>query len=120
MRAHRRERGSATAELAAALPVLVLLLAVAVTAVAAVTAQLRCVDAAREAARAAARGTPDAMEAGERAAPAGARITVDTGSETVRVTVRARISPFADWLPAPEVTATAVAETEPGVPGVTP
>ncbi|MDP9241529.1 MAG: pilus assembly protein, partial [Actinomycetota bacterium] len=52
----RSDGGSVTAELATALPVLVFLLAVALGAVGAVTAQLRCVDAAREGARAAARG----------------------------------------------------------------
>ncbi len=49
------DRGSVTAELAVALPALVLLLLAGLTAVQAVTVQLRCVDAAREAARAAAR-----------------------------------------------------------------
>ena len=114
------DRGSATAELAVALPVLALLLVVALTAVAAVTAQLRCVDAAREAARAAARGSSDATAAGRRAAPAGAAVTVDSGGERVRAVVRVRITPLGGWLPGPEVSATAEAEAEPGEPGAAP
>lgn len=95
-----------------ALPVLVALLAVAVTAVSAVTAQLRCVDAAREAARAAARGEADAVAIGRRAAPEGASVSVEAGGERVRAEVRARI--LGGWLPVPEVAATAVAVREPG------
>ena len=103
-----------------ALPVLVLLLAVAVTAVSAVTSQLRCVDAAREAARAAARGAPDAVAVGRRVAPTGAQLTVESGGEQVRAVVRFRVRPLGGWLPGPEVSATAVAEPEPGEPGATP
>jgi hypothetical protein len=50
------DAGMATAELAVALPALALLLAVCLYAVAVVTAQLRCVDAAGLAARLAGRG----------------------------------------------------------------
>ena len=103
-----------------ALPVLVLLLAVAVTAVSAVTNQLRCVDAAREAARAAARGAPNAAVVGGRVAPAGAHLTVESGGTQVRAVVRVRVKPFGGWLPGPEVSATAVAEPEPGEPGAMP
>ena len=49
-----------TAEAAVALPVLVLVLAGAMAAVAVLGAQLRCVDAAREGVLAAARGESDA------------------------------------------------------------
>ena len=48
-----RDRGMVSAELAAALPVLMLVLAVAVSAVAVVGARVRLQDAAREAARSA-------------------------------------------------------------------
>ena len=63
----------ATAEVAVALPALVLLVAAAMTAVSMVTAQLRCVDAAREAARAAARGEGATVvrSLAERSAPGG-------------------------------------------------
>jgi len=98
----------------------VLLLAVSVTAVSAVTTQLRCVDAAREAARAAARGAADAESAGQRVAPDGARVTVESGGKQVLAVVRVRVRPFGSWITGPEVSATAVAEPEPGEPGATP
>ncbi len=114
-----RERGSVTAELATALPVLVVLLAVALTAVSAVTAQLRCVDAAREGARAAARGESPARVAdlAGQVAPAGARVRVTTaGPDTVTVTVTGRV-PLLGRLTSPmSVQARAVALVEPGVP----
>lgn len=88
-------------------------LAVAITGISAVTTQLRCVDAARATALAAARGEPEARTIGGRNAPAGAEIVVEEG-ELIRVTVRASVNPFAQWIPGPTVTATAVAEPEPG------
>ncbi|MEP6696632.1 MAG: TadE family type IV pilus minor pilin [Pseudonocardiales bacterium] len=114
----RADRGSATAELATALPVLVLLLAVALGAVGAVTAQLRCVDAAREGARAAARGESSARAASfaRQVAPSGARVEVSAGDAgTVAVTVSSQV-PLAGRLLPVTVQARAVAWTEPGVP----
>ena len=71
----------ATAELAVAIPTLVLVLFVALSALATVTDQVRCVDAARATARALARGDEHgaALSAGKRLAPPGASFTV-TGS----------------------------------------
>jgi hypothetical protein len=117
--AHAGDRGSFTAELAAGLPALVLLLLVGLTAVTAVSAKLRCVDAAREAALAASRGEPGAA-AGRREAPAGAVVSVRTEGERVRVTVTAPVRPLGARLPAITVTASAVAAIEPGVPAVAP
>ena len=81
----------ATAELAVLLPALVLLLVVALRAVAAGVAELGCVDAARTAARNAARGDPPAAAraAGVAVAPRGARVQVRLGSGQVVVEVRA-------------------------------
>lgn len=107
------ETGSVTAELAVAMPALVLLLAVALTAVSAVTTQMRCVDAAREAARAAARGDADAAGWGRRVGPPGATVTVSADAGHVRVVVIGRAAPIGSWLPAPEVRATALAAREP-------
>lgn len=106
--------GSVTAEFAVAVPVLVVLLAAALTAVSAVTAQLRCVDAARETARAAARGDGDGVMIGRRIAPGESSVTVDGDAESVRAVVTARVRPLGPWFPAPTVTATAVAAREPG------
>ncbi|WP_432547029.1 TadE family type IV pilus minor pilin [Kineococcus sp. SYSU DK004] len=72
------DRGSATVELAAALPAVLVLLVVLLTAARLVVVQLDCVDAARAGARAAARGEPgDVVRASAAAlAPPGARVTV--------------------------------------------
>jgi len=108
-----------TAETAVVLPVLLLVLAAAVAAVTVVGAQLRCVDAAREGARAAARGDPvtvvEALVA--RAAPEGATTVVDVGEEQVRVTVSARIAPLGPVPLRITVSADAVALREPGEAG---
>ena len=105
-----------TAETAVVLPVLLLVLAGAVAAVTVVGAQLRCVDAAREGARAAARGEPtaDVMALIARAAPDGAGGTVTTGGEEVWVTVSARIAPLGPVPLRITVSAEAVALREPG------
>jgi Flp pilus assembly protein TadG len=109
----RRERGSVTAELAVALPVLVLLMLAGLTSVNAVGIKLRCVDAAREAARAEARGEPGTA-AGQRAAPEGASISVSGDADTVRATVRAVAHPLGGRLPGFTVEADAVAARETG------
>ena len=115
-----------TAETAVLLPVLVVVLAAAVFVLACVAAQLKCVDAARSAARVAARGEPAAVVVGtaDRLAPSGARVSVGAGSRlggtaTVEVVVRAQVRPFGGalrGLPAVGVSARAVAAVEPGAP----
>jgi hypothetical protein len=109
----RGDRGSITAELAVALPVVVLLLLTGLAAVNAVATKLRCVDAAREAARAEARGEPGAA-AGQRAAPDGATVSVEVGDGTVRATVRTVTHPLGNLLPGLPVEGYAVAAREPG------
>ncbi|MDQ6714499.1 MAG: hypothetical protein M3Z83_00090 [Actinomycetota bacterium] len=78
-----------TAELAVALPAVVLVLGLVLGGVAAGVDQIRCVDAARLGARALARG--DAAEAvrsvASRAAPPGAAIILDNAGAVVRVRV---------------------------------
>jgi Flp pilus assembly protein TadG len=100
----------ATAELAVALPALLLVVVAAVGAVSAVTAQLRCADAAVRAARAAARGAPAGPAL--RAAPAGAHLATSRDGDEVRATVTARWQPMGHL--GVDLTATAVAEVEPG------
>lgn len=112
-RNRRRDRGSVTAEMAAALPVVVLLLIVGLTGVTAVSDKLRCVDAAREAARMAARGE-DGEEAGRRIAPDDATISVRTEGDTVRAVVRVRVRTLGPFLPPLTVEGYAVAAVEPG------
>lgn len=106
------DRGAFTAELAAGLPALMLLLLCGLTAVGAVTAQGRCVDAAREGALEAARGGAG-LENAARIAPADARINLVEGEDTVTVTVRARVPFLGGHLPAITVRAEAVAAREP-------
>lgn len=105
--------------MATALPVLMVLLAVALSAVGAVTAQLRCVDAAREGARAAARGEPTARVAAVagQVAPAGASVVVETvDADTVAVTVDSRVPLLGHLLSPVSVSARAVALIEPTGP----
>jgi Flp pilus assembly protein TadG len=109
------DRGSFTAELAAGLPALVLLLLAGLTAVTAVTTKAACLDAAREAALAASRGQ-SGTEAGAVAAPDGADIAVQVNADRVTVTVRAPVRALGAHLPRLTVSATAVAATEPGHP----
>jgi Flp pilus assembly protein TadG len=82
------DRGAVTVEAALALCSLVLVLALAVGAVASASAQLRCIDAAREAARLVARGEPDqARRAAGTIAPGGARVDVQVVGDQVTVEV---------------------------------
>jgi Flp pilus assembly protein TadG len=108
-----------TAETAVVLPVLLLVLAGAVSVVTVVGAHLRCVDAAREGARAAARGADVAAvtEIVGRAAPPDAVATVAMGEDEVRVTVTARIAPLGPVPLVITVSAEAVALREPGEGG---
>jgi hypothetical protein len=99
-RLDRRERASTTAETALVLPVLVGLAATLVWLIGAGVAQVRCVDAARDAARALARGEPDAQvaAAAQGAAPEGARVTIDRGDDVVEVRVDHTITPPGELL----------------------
>lgn len=102
-----------TAELAACLPVLVLVLAVALTAVSVVAARVRLQDAAREAARAAGRGDAAiAHQLAEREAP-GAQLQLSSGDGTVTAVAHTDVHPLGGWLPAITVTERAVAAVEP-------
>lgn len=91
-----------TAEFAVALPAVIIVLALALGALAAATDQLRCVDAARVGARAAARGDTQVsiQQVTRRAAPQGSSVSV-RGDRTVTVTVTAPSRALAAWLPVP-------------------
>ena len=113
------DRGSVTAETAVVLPVLVLAVALGVWLVLVALAQLRCVDAAHAAARAAGRGEPvSAVRAATvDAAPAGAQVTIAQEGRAVTVAVPATVRPFGGLLrlvPSVHVGATAHAESEAG------
>ncbi|WP_372453518.1 TadE family type IV pilus minor pilin [Acrocarpospora catenulata] len=112
------DAGSVTAEMAVALPTLVVVLGAALWAIAVVCAQLECVDAARAGARAAARGesVEAVREAAIRSAPDGARVTVAIGENLVRVTITADIGPRVGHIVSPiTVVASASSISEPGL-----
>src|SRR5919198_3835166 len=112
-RSPRGDRGTVTAELAACLPVLVLVLAVALTAVSAVGARVRLQDAAREAARAAARGDPAAAQRLAAQAAPGAHLTLTEDAPDVVAVVRATVHPLGGVLPGMSISERAVAAVEP-------
>ncbi|WP_155056947.1 TadE family type IV pilus minor pilin [Streptomyces blattellae] len=87
-----KDRGFVTAESAVVLPVLVMFVMALVGGLLVVTAQIRCVDAARTGARAAARQDPaDAVvEVTREAAPQGAQVTLSREGDQVRVVVVAK------------------------------
>lgn len=120
MRAVRRARrsgdtGAATAELALALPAVVLVLAALLVTVAAAATRLQCGEAARAAARVAAIGVDDAEVASvaRRIAGADAAVTVRREPPWVEVTVAGSVP--GSWLSGGDIglVATATAWIEP-------
>lgn len=87
----RSDRGYVTAEAALVIPALVLFAALLVWALMAAAAQIRCVDAARAGARAAARSEPagGAVAVAEAAAPPGARVELSRTGDLWRIQVSA-------------------------------
>lgn len=113
----RSERGAVTAELALGLPLLLAVTVGLVWLLAAATAQVRVVDAAREAARVAARGdgTEAARAVGTRIAPTGAELEVRVAGGEVRAVASVRVEGpggLFDFMPAVTVRSTAVAVAE--------
>jgi hypothetical protein len=113
----RSERGAVTAELALAVPLLLAITLGLIWLLTLGTAQVRMVDATREAARALARGdsADAALEQARQVAPPGARLEVsaDGGHVVVRGTVTVDgVGGLFDALPAVELTAEAVAAPE--------
>ncbi|WP_309258446.1 MULTISPECIES: TadE family type IV pilus minor pilin [unclassified Streptomyces] len=87
----RRDRGAVTAEAAMVIPVLAVFALALLWALVAASAQIRCVDAARAGARAAARSEPaeQVREAALSAAPDGASVAVERAGALWRVNVTA-------------------------------
>ncbi|WP_433014388.1 TadE family type IV pilus minor pilin [Kribbella sp. CA-294648] len=111
-------RGSATAEVAFVIPVLLAVLAAGLWLVGTVITNIRCIDAARDTARAVARGEPTeaARQLGERTAPSGATITITQTDSTIHVQVIATSATppgVLRALPNPTAQATATVQTEP-------
>jgi Flp pilus assembly protein TadG len=113
----RSQRGAVTAELAMAIPMLVAVTLGLVWLLSLGTAQLRMVDATREAARAIARGdSPDeAVARAEPVAPDGSTLSVTTAAGQVVVTGTATVDGVGGlfaFLPQVHVNARAVAAAE--------
>lgn len=107
------DAGTVTAELAAALPVLILVLAVALSAVAMAASRVRLQDAAREAARLAARGdVAAARRVAQQVAP-GAQLQLNSADGEVVAVLIATVHPLTDVLPGLRVEERAVAAVEP-------
>jgi hypothetical protein len=108
------ERGMVTIEAAFAIASIVAVLVIGVIAVAAVAAHVRCIDAAREAARIAAQGdSVTAQRVAERVGPRGAAVRIRTDGDLIVARVRVDVP----LLPGVDVGAEAVAAIEPGSGG---
>lgn len=118
VRGSRGQRGAVTAEAAVVLPVLVAVTLGLVWLIGVAVAQVRVVDAAREAARAAARGETDAVAtaAGRAVAPRSAVIEIRRDGGVVRVDTTAEVEGpggLFRFLPGVDVRSRAVARVEP-------
>jgi len=108
-----RDEGSVTVEAALGLAGLTVVTVLLVAALAVLTSQLRCTDAAREAARLLARGQPqEATAAVHRIGPPGADLAFEQIGEEITAKVTAH--PAAGFLPDIHLDATAYAVAEPG------
>ncbi|WP_420323328.1 TadE family type IV pilus minor pilin [Kribbella soli] len=119
-RATRAERGAVTAEMALALPVLVSFLLLGIWSIGLVVLNIRCIDAARDVARAVARGESldHANAIGLRTVPAGA-IVITREASDIQVTVTAipaHKPPLLAFLSPTRLTATATLQAEPDTP----
>jgi hypothetical protein len=109
------EQGAVTAETVMVLPVLVAVAVGLAWLLALAATQARTVDAAREAARAAARDDSGAAALARRVAPAGSSVSLRTEGDTVVAHVSARVrgpGGLLRFLPGVEVQADAVAARE--------
>jgi Flp pilus assembly protein TadG len=109
----REDEGAVTVEAALGLAGLTVVTVLLVAGLTLLTSQLRCTDAAREAARLLARGQPhEAAAAVHEIAPAGA--SLDIHRTDGAITVRVSAHPAGGLLPAIDLNATAYAVAEPG------
>jgi hypothetical protein len=104
------DSGASTVEAALGITALVFVLVLCLAGVSAVSMQVRCVDAAREAARLAARGDErSAVDVARRVAPGGAQVQLRRDGEVFVAIVSVRPT----LLPALVVAATGVSAAEP-------
>lgn len=99
-----------TVEAAIAIASIMVVVVLCIGAVIATSTHIRCVDAAREAARLAARGdSANATSSAQRVAPDGARVGIRTDGDHVVATISVEMA----LLPLVEISAEAVAAMEP-------
>lgn len=109
----KRDEGSVTIEAALGLAGLTVVTVLLLAGLTVLTSQLRCTDAAREAARLLARGQPDeAAAAAHEIAPPGADLDIQRTGDAITVKIRAH--PAGNLLPAIDLNASAYAVAEPG------
>ena len=113
----RDEQGAATAELVMVIPLLVAVTIGLVWLLSVGAAQIQVVDAARETARAVARGDDSGSAAarGRRVGPVGTQVSVSAGAEEVVASAQARVTGpggIFSWMPGVTVRGEAVAATE--------
>jgi hypothetical protein len=103
-----------TAELAVAIPAVVLVLALCLAGLLAGVDQIRCVDAARIGSRAAARGESVAAtrDLALRAAPSGSTVHVERWGDDAVVVVRTRTGGWGGLVPSWTLTSTATTPVE--------
>jgi hypothetical protein len=108
-----------TAELAVAIPAVVLVLVACLAGLSAAVDQVRCVDAARLGSRAAARGdSPERVrQLAQGGAPSAARVTLSHAGGLAVVTVQVQTGGWGGFLPAWTLTATARTPVEQAVSG---
>ncbi|WP_315655425.1 TadE family type IV pilus minor pilin [Amycolatopsis sp. PS_44_ISF1] len=113
MPGRRRDGGFVTVEAAISLGALTFVLAMVMTGIAALSGHIRCLDAAREAARLTAAGQPGAAEAVVRTiAPPGAKLNVRRSGDGI--TAEVTTDAFTGFLPNLHLGGTAYAIAEPG------
>lgn len=116
-RSHRaeRDRGAVTAEFAVLLPVVALLVGAVVALTATASTQLRCADAARAGARAAALGDGDAdvVAVARHLAGSGVQVAVGREGGWVVVTVESTVGPTLPLVGGLTVQGTAAGRAEP-------
>jgi hypothetical protein len=118
------DRGAVTAELAITLPVLLSLLLLGIWSIGLVVLNIQCIDAARDVARAVARGEPpgEAKAIGHRTIPTG-EITITREGADIHVTVTAvptHKPPLLSALTPSHLTAHAILQSEPTTQDETP
>jgi len=110
----RGDRGMVTAELAMGSLFVAAFVGMVAWVITLLMAWTLCQNTAAEVARQEARGDVQASEAAQQGKPAGATVSVSRRGDAVRVEVNLRAQPWASWLPAVPLSASAEVLAEKG------